>query len=649
MRQVAKDREQMKKEMRMELSVHMGGLREQLLGLRDREGLPHSDDARAAKGKQKVEVSSDEESYGSYESDVDALSNRTEQLIISEKRKRGEDLPIGDTPPLQTLARKTAKRRLHLSVRHPPMKRSPVGRTPRRCATTKKKIPAPPGSSGKLKFVTDNLLALGKLNIEELKRLCAQEGVQLGTECRKMPILLALADKRSQVAYGDEGRQVEHVEQVEEEANFRGTAPTISEDDVTRCMTAPADCSTRFIDVNKIKELKVRLDGLLLTPLDRNPEETLVLCPKIYFDALMELFVCSPGYIVERATKEEVKDRMRVEAKEKGILTFARWEKKGSFGEAYVMPKHKDLTRFRPICPMFMEPTVRTCKTVVKALNHMLFTLPSSWHFNLRSVSDLVPRLEGLNKKIGKRIDGSMPPISMPYDIKDMFSKLPHIDIIEAVEWIFDYHNSKGRDFIRVNTRGKGSSFGRTTGDDHWRQLSLHDVKAFSDVFGLRLMDDISLIVVQRRRRLLSTEEIRDAFENCYPRNLQLKRTDDGRGEWDFLGTRMVADAIQPYVGCYQMTKNERSIWEGDLLEFKNLQSYRSWGSKVQKSVVLSSQLHRIDRNTNRRWMIPMGVLDLMRESRMKDFPPLFFERVVWHFAVGRDKIWTTTVEWLFK
>ncbi|GBG67412.1 hypothetical protein CBR_g548 [Chara braunii] len=159
-------------------------------------------------------------------------------------------------------------------------------------------------------------------------------------------------------------------------ANFRGQTPFIGEGDATRCMTTTIDKKSRFIDVNTVQEIKVRMNGLVLTPLDRNAGETLVLCPKVYFEAMMNLFVSNSGYIVMSKEEVDVKLCMREEAKNEGLLPFVRWEKKGKFGEAYVMPKNKDLTRFRPICPTYMEPTVRTCKAVAKALNHLLNALP---------------------------------------------------------------------------------------------------------------------------------------------------------------------------------------------------------------------------------------------------------------------------------
>ncbi|GBG86073.1 hypothetical protein CBR_g40975 [Chara braunii] len=103
-------------------------------------------------------------------------------------------------------------------------------------------------------------------------------------------------------------------------ANFRGQTPRIGEGEVARCMMATIDRNSRFIDVNIVEEVKTHLNGLVLTPLDRNAGETLVLCPKVYIDAMMELFVSSPGYVVMSNEEAEVKLCMREEAKREGLL-----------------------------------------------------------------------------------------------------------------------------------------------------------------------------------------------------------------------------------------------------------------------------------------------------------------------------------------
>ncbi|GBG83332.1 hypothetical protein CBR_g37045 [Chara braunii] len=612
-------RENMRKELLMEISIRMGQLDESLQQRYER------DLREKMKGKQQVvEYSSDEESVDSHGSDVDALSRKTEQLVISEKRKWGADLPIDDSPPMETPAKRVAKRRLQLGCRHQPLKKSPPYKTP---LTSRKKIPAAPGSVGKLRFITDNLRQLGNMNVDELKRICIAEGVEY--EGKKMQAILALAEKRTVVAYGEEegrvgeenageirkggeeeepdaarfpyprigghmqfrlqelegihpllcnannvlklshpdrgGLLLQEIKQgLEGWVNWRGGKVTIGRAEVEACLSVKEDTVSKYLDMGTVCRLKKQLEGLVLTPLDRNPGETLALCPRKYYEAMLQLFVTSVGYRVIREPEAVVMEAMRCEVFDAGLTKLAQWDKKGKFGEAYVMPKHKDLTRFRPICPTYSEPTVRGCRIVAKALNHLLFSLPQDWHFNLRSNTSF-------------------------------------FEVWDPVE----------------------------------------------EVFGICLMDDVSLIVLKRRRSSMKVERIRELFEVRYPENLQLKRTDDDSGSWDFLGTQMHVNALQPFVTCCQVAKNERTIWQGDALEFKNGQSFRSWGCKQQKGAVITCHLHRIDRNTNDRTCIPRQVLSLVRELRLKDFPAKTVERTLKRFAKGRDWIWNWTVLWL--
>ncbi|GBG74533.1 hypothetical protein CBR_g18943 [Chara braunii] len=214
-------RQTLRKEMLLEISQQMGQLGDSLQKRYERE-VKHRE-----KGKQRAVVqSSEDEGYESYDSDVDALSMQTEQLVILEKRKRSADKPIGDSPPMVTPAKRTAKRRLHLGCRHQQMKKTP----PRTIQVTgRKKIPAAPGTIGKLRFVTDNLRQLGDLNLEELRRIAASEDVKC--KGKKMQTILAITERRTQVAYGEEeahgeaaheeGEQQEQVDEDEGDARSK--------------------------------------------------------------------------------------------------------------------------------------------------------------------------------------------------------------------------------------------------------------------------------------------------------------------------------------------------------------------------------------------------------------------------------------------
>ncbi|GBG66448.1 hypothetical protein CBR_g61491 [Chara braunii] len=200
------DRERFRKEMRMQISMDVGGLGEHLQRTIDR-AITH------AKGKGKAaKTHSDAESYESESSDVEALSNQAERLVISEKRKRDPEKAVGDSPPMETPAKQSAKqgalnpvrltKHLQLSCRRPPMKRAtPPRKTPQR-GVWRNKIPASVGPMGKLRFVTENLKALGNMTMDQLKEVCRLEDVQF--ETRKMETILAIAEKRTLTAYGSE-------------------------------------------------------------------------------------------------------------------------------------------------------------------------------------------------------------------------------------------------------------------------------------------------------------------------------------------------------------------------------------------------------------------------------------------------------------
>ncbi|GBG92365.1 hypothetical protein CBR_g55246 [Chara braunii] len=487
--------------------------------------------------------------------------------------------------------------------------------------------------------------------------------------------------------------QQELVSGFQQWSNWKGKPPEISREMLSRCITDRGAGAKETLLTRHVEDLKARLEGLVLTPLDRNPGETVAMCPVVYFNAMMSSFVLNPGYRVVEVPVGQVYREIREDFASRGLTKFVRWDRTGEFGSAYLLPKHKDLDRFRPICPTYREPMVRTGKVVSCGLNFLLKSLPKKWHFNLISVTDLAGRLEKVNNKLLKQ-DGDFSVSTLSFDIKEMFSRLPHSEIRKALTWLLDYHMSKGRSMVRVNTRGKGASFGVTTGADHCRCLNFVDMRDFvclelehtytfatnvllnqvvgipmgkttspplacilcafaeflllqnlgSDsrfIDGTRLMDDVLLNISAKddRKKL----RLLEAFDACYPAALTLKRTDDDSGHCDFLGCVVRTKQRYPYLSCVQMSKNEDIIWT----DGPPGQSFLSWGCKKQKSAAICSCLHRIDRNTTVRSEILRRVHGLKQELFKKDFPADFFMKVLKRFAFRRDEIWMFTVKLL--
>ncbi|GBG61537.1 hypothetical protein CBR_g22334 [Chara braunii] len=408
--------------------------------------------------------------------------------------------------------------------------------------------------------------------------------------------------------------------------NFRGNISKVSRERLVACISSPEDNEDR-ISVMEVASVKRELTGFVITPLDKNPEETVAICPAVYHKAMMDTFANNPGYRVMTSTKGVILREIREDVEKEGLKHFVRWDKKGEFGKTYVLPKHKDLDRYCPICPAFNDPMVKTLRLVAKALNHLLFTLPKDWHFNMQAVEHMVGRLARINKKLkGTRSEGSVE--AMPFDIKEMFSKLPHEKIRGVVDWIVEYHKKKGRRSIMVNPRGKGSTSGRTTGKDCRRELSLDDLRKFvalelqhtytkatgvllrqdvgipmgkntspplacilyayaeytfivslgrwrNQVFDIRLMGDVEWILGAIPQE--SKADIVKRFKECYPDNLVLKWTNDGCGNFEFLGCEIKVSGCLPCVGSIQQSKDEQSLWAEEKIVFQNGQTFRSW------------------------------------------------------------------------
>ncbi|GBG62337.1 hypothetical protein CBR_g30291 [Chara braunii] len=82
----------------------------------------------------------------------------------------------------------------------------------------------------------------------------------------------------------------------------------VSQKEVRRCIVGNNEIvNSKCLDIADVKELRGRLEVLVQTSMDKNPGETLVMCPYLYYEAMMEAFVTNPGY--EVTTSKEVNVR----------------------------------------------------------------------------------------------------------------------------------------------------------------------------------------------------------------------------------------------------------------------------------------------------------------------------------------------------
>ncbi|GBG60366.1 hypothetical protein CBR_g4324 [Chara braunii] len=212
--------------------------------------------------------------------------------------------------------------------------------------------------------------------------------------------------------------------------------------------------STTWTD-EEVLNWKVYLDGLVLTPIDRNQGGTAVLCPVLYRHGFGKTFSWNTNYEAVGTCEAEadVLKESRDDFRRSGLQAIGTWKPDGRLGAAYVIPKHKDLTRWRPIAPAPADPASMTHRSVARALHQLRKRLPENSTFYLNSIAELGERLAGTAIRL--RVAGCDSAIGRCYDIKDMFSRIPHETVIQAVHHLLRLYKDKGCKQVRVSRRGK--------------------------------------------------------------------------------------------------------------------------------------------------------------------------------------------------
>ncbi|GBG70045.1 hypothetical protein CBR_g4873 [Chara braunii] len=356
--------------------------------------------------KQRVTYASEGEGFSEYKfvsSETEEIRERTKGLIIHEKRKRGpestfEDSPLIELPTKQT-PRKTPKRGVHKMEKLTPRVTRSTAKTKVRlspatkeklASALKRKIPVACGLIGRYKFRDAIISQLKIMDAITLQNLCNDEGIPYNG---KIDAIFDLAEHRTYIAYGTEEEEGNEAEEKQEEeegyvcfhlsticndqpllrnaknvpiqevsnrivslqqevelgfckwANGRGKPVSVKRKELERCFAPRNGDGAKLLTMGEALQLKRDLEGLVCTHLDRNPGETLVLCLKVYFDAMMSTSVMNHGYIVVKDTEEQVLREMRDDMDAMGLKRMVRWDVKGQLRTAYVLPKQKDFAQ----------------------------------------------------------------------------------------------------------------------------------------------------------------------------------------------------------------------------------------------------------------------------------------------------------------
>ncbi|GBG60771.1 hypothetical protein CBR_g12509 [Chara braunii] len=231
-----------------------------------------------------------------------------------------------------------------------------------------------------------------------------------------------------------------------------GLSP-IRRNDLKGCVKSMGADSKDWCTEEEVNVWKEKMCGLVRTPIDHNAGDTVLCCPIKYREGMDNLFLNNPGFVIREEEEDALNEVSRRTYEEMGLEGFAKWDKQGKLGRAYVIPKHKDVSRWRPICPSFSECGVRASRKISMAINLLIWELPKRSNFNLNCTDLLVDSLDRINKDL-KKGEALLTAVS---DVKEMFCNLPHDSIVNALDWLIDFWLLKGVGGVLVKRRGKGA------------------------------------------------------------------------------------------------------------------------------------------------------------------------------------------------
>ena len=286
---------------------------------------------------------------------------------------------------------------------------------------------------------------------------------------------------------------------------------------ILRSAACPKDS---IVMVDQVREVKRMLGEAIICPLDRNMGELVVMCPVQLHTEFFNMF---PATASERKVSFASTDAMTHKDSMAPLVVRSSciavppvstyrlcpaltetvlmnsWKERfspfshlgklrvGAVPYAYVFPKNKDTTRYRPIVSYAKAPHRLILRTVARALFFIMQDLPVP-HFTLWSAykakDGLFNVLNALHRDCVQRDMMNVQLRMLSLDIKDMYTALPHSAIRSAVAWCCDlYHQLRRRDRVNIAIRGKADGHrGRAYDMAQRREVLLQDVVMITDL-----------------------------------------------------------------------------------------------------------------------------------------------------------------------
>ncbi|KAK3248054.1 hypothetical protein CYMTET_42466 [Cymbomonas tetramitiformis] len=410
-------------------------------------------------------------------------------------------------------------------------------------------------------------------------------------------------------------------------------------------------CGSRgMLTVSVVKGMVGKMNGLVRGVLDRNVAVGFGVCQKVYRQWLEDERDSGNYELVEEEQPSVVQCLYR-KFLAAGLKGSSHFNLGGTFGNLYVLPKHKDVTlleKRRPVVPCFASPDRMLQNRLGRALCFFISSLEG--HFNVAATQEIVPKLQGFNAELGR--DEVV--MAAGFDVKEMYVRLRHTQVLRAVEYVVQQELS-ARGALLVSTRGRkgvkwytpgtprrtavkitsaqvlaatqfvlegtyltvagslvrqvcgigiggGASPGLAQcvcvfGELEWVRSLRADARLLGvTLLGVRLMDDCLLIAKRRgdgegQWTTVLSRIFAGYLRDCYPDGVTVEQTSESL-EWVFCGMKVCVSSSYGVSARMIMKNVEAGVGSGDAFVFFPMVAYSSACSKTQKMACTLNALY---------------------------------------------------------
>ena len=221
---------------------------------------------------------------------------------------------------------------------------------------------------------------------------------------------------------------------------------------------------------------------ITFVPLDKNSKSWALVCSRWYCQKVIEHFGGPENkfYRIVPESESDIRAKIAEDYRLAGLDTAKRFRRDWSIGHAYLLPKNKDIKKFRPLVSFFKFGSKPLGRLVSRALSVMTKAVTKKWNtLDAFSTSDAVKRIHKVAHKSEWRKACKDKNVSfVKFDIKNQFTCLDKTAVVDALSKFVSFFVLNFGTFISVSRRRDQ----RATDAVGKRSLSTHFVLTANDV-----------------------------------------------------------------------------------------------------------------------------------------------------------------------